>query len=83
MSDTVASPAYALDNDEEPLRLDRQARLYGIDRVLRRFADPNVYFHCTLCYVSGTVDRCQSVGARPPSESESRTGSSSPRLQGD
>ena len=38
MSDTVASPAYALDNDEEPLRLERQARLYGIAEDLARLA---------------------------------------------
>lgn len=33
----------------------RKAAVAFTDRVLQHFADPDVYFHCTLCYVQGTV----------------------------
>ena len=38
MSAISADPAYALDCDEEPLRLERQARLYGVEDDLARLA---------------------------------------------
>jgi ubiquinone/menaquinone biosynthesis C-methylase UbiE len=38
MSEIRYSPEYLLDSDEEPLRLERQARMYGSEYDLRHLA---------------------------------------------
>ena len=38
MSDKVSNLNYLLDSDDEPLRLERQARIYGVDDDLRHLA---------------------------------------------
>ena len=38
MSGKGSNPDYLLDSDEEPLRLERQVRIYGLDDDLRHLA---------------------------------------------
>ncbi len=38
MTDKDLEPGYLLDSDEEPLRLERQSRIYGYDDDLRHLA---------------------------------------------
>ena len=38
MSEEVSNLHYLLDSDEEPLRLERQARIYGVEDDLRHLA---------------------------------------------